>query len=173
VCLELKAADEFYPKRDPRATGGVGLSPYCRPCTKTKNAEYYRGDRDRIRAKMVGDQLWYRYKMTPSEYASMLERQGGVCAVCCAPPGDRRLSVDHDHACCPEPERSCGVCVRGILCQKCNLLEARMDVDEFVESVRRSHPGHSDEWYEVYLRRLTWYVDHSGDMAGAPVLPAS
>jgi hypothetical protein len=48
-----------------------------------------------------------------------------------------------------------------------------MDVDEFVESVRRSHPGHSDEWYEVYLRRLTWYVDHSGDMAGAPVLPAS
>lgn len=30
-----------------------------------------------------------------------------------------RLCVDHDHDCCPGP-KSCGKCVRGILCNGCN-----------------------------------------------------
>jgi hypothetical protein len=32
----------------------------------------------------------------------------------------KRLSVDHDHACC-SGEGSCGKCIRGLLCHKCNL----------------------------------------------------
>ena len=30
------------------------------------------------------------------------------------------LSVDHDHACCPG-QMSCGRCIRGSICQPCNL----------------------------------------------------
>jgi hypothetical protein len=30
------------------------------------------------------------------------------------------LVVDHDHECCPGP-RSCGKCVRGLICNECNL----------------------------------------------------
>jgi hypothetical protein len=29
------------------------------------------------------------------------------------------LAVDHNHGCCPG-EKSCGKCVRGLLCDNCN-----------------------------------------------------
>ena len=64
--------------------------------------------------------LWIRFHMTPEEYQVRLDDQDGVCALClqtCA-TGDR-LGVDHDHACCPG-WRSCGKCVRGLLCRACN-----------------------------------------------------
>lgn len=61
------------------------------------------------------------YNVIPERYASMFDAQGGVCAVCERPDATGRdLSVDHDHACC-RGSRSCGQCVRGLLCTRCNL----------------------------------------------------
>jgi hypothetical protein len=62
------------------------------------------------------------YGMTVEQYDAMLEAQGGGCAVCGGGTQDgRRLHVDHDHGCCPG-RRSCGRCIRGILCRACNLM---------------------------------------------------
>jgi hypothetical protein len=76
-----------------------GLHTECRRCTA-----------DRHTARRYG-----------IDYDAMLEQQGGRCAMCgtdeCAT--GQRFSVDHDHACCPG-EFSCGKCVRGLLCRKCN-----------------------------------------------------
>lgn len=59
----------------------------------------------------------YRYGLTSGQFAQMLERQGGLCAI---PTCNRAARhVDHDHSCCPGV-RSCGKCVRGILCGGCN-----------------------------------------------------
>lgn len=54
------------------------------------------------------------------DYKNLLIEQRGTCAVCGSIPRDGLLVVDHDHNCCPEG-RSCGKCIRGLLCRSCNV----------------------------------------------------
>lgn len=66
--------------------------------------------------------LQYRNGITLDQYDELLAGQGGGCAICGKrkPGGQGRFHVDHDHACCPGA-RSCGRCVRGLLCSRCNV----------------------------------------------------
>lgn len=66
-------------------------------------------------------QLKCDFNITLADYNEMLADQGGVCAICekCCASG-MRLAVDHDHGCCPG-KKSCGRCVRGLLCRDCNV----------------------------------------------------
>lgn len=42
----------------------------------------------------------------------------GACEICGSSPAE---CVDHDHACCPrDSTKTCGKCVRGFLCMRCN-----------------------------------------------------
>lgn len=112
-----------------------GLSHSCRPCTRAKDRQWRernpsQRERNRVRsAALYADQdryLDYRYRslfgITLAQYDAMLAAQGGGCAICGTPPsdGEPRLAVDHDHRCCPTKKRSCGGCVRGLLCGNCN-----------------------------------------------------
>lgn len=64
--------------------------------------------------------------MTEEKFSRMLEAQGGACGMCRRPFEEgERVHVDHDHACCPDLRkdkraRSCGKCIRGLLCFRCN-----------------------------------------------------
>lgn len=52
----------------------------------------------------------------------MLDKQGGVCAICGREETAHHsllLKIDHDRTCC-SGSRSCGRCVRGLLCSNCN-----------------------------------------------------
>jgi hypothetical protein len=67
--------------------------------------------------------IFEKYKMTGRDYAALLTQQGGVCRLCSQPPGEEPLHVDHDHGCCgPKVKRTCGRCVRGLLCRGCNTM---------------------------------------------------
>ncbi|BCO56135.1 hypothetical protein MINTM005_13790 [Mycobacterium intracellulare] len=62
--------------------------------------------------------VWRCSWLHKCDVQAMLEAQLGRCAVC----GQAMLDdwvVDHDHSCCPG-ERSCGKCVRALLCRGCN-----------------------------------------------------
>jgi len=55
----------------------------------------------------------------------------GSCQACGDPNGVR-MSIDHDHSCCPVGNgRKCGNCTRGLLCHRCNVAlgNARDSVD--------------------------------------------
>lgn len=62
-----------------------------------------------------------RYNLAPGRHQEMLDAQEGRCAICLREFGDGVMKphVDHDHSCCAG-QKSCGACVRGLLCAHCN-----------------------------------------------------
>ena len=90
-----------------------GLQGRCREC----NAAIYRENAEKVRDKMREA----RFGITREQFDALFESQGHVCAACGTDdPGTSYWAVDHDHACCPGSDNTCGKCIRGILCRACN-----------------------------------------------------
>ena len=92
----------------------------------TDEFPYAEGDRlrrepDRSEWDATDRRRWENHRVTPWRYAATLRAQGNACAICgTQDPGKRGWHIDHDHSCCPG-KTSCGLCVRGILCGRCNI----------------------------------------------------
>jgi hypothetical protein len=98
-----------------------------------KYAEVLRKDNERRKANYDAEfyrwqGIYKKYKITKVMFESLMAQQGGVCAICKNPPNRNYLSVDHDHSCCPGL-KSCGECVRGLLCASCNSFLGRVNDD--------------------------------------------
>jgi|SRR6478609_7911381 len=113
-CSVVKDSSNFYPAKNTKD----GLYAWCKDCY----LEYAKNRPKRSRSAEDNRRynLMSTYGITPEEFDAILVRQGGKCATCPRKPnGTSNFHVDHDHSCCPGP-RSCGKCVRGILCGNCN-----------------------------------------------------
>lgn len=107
-------------------------SSYCRQCS---NEDMRRINSSVERKQLISERnkasydpekrrwSWMRtlYNITQEQFDELLEKQGGGCALCGRKEGTdkRKLHIDHDHSCCPRVG-SCGKCIRGILCSRCN-----------------------------------------------------
>lgn len=138
ACETVKPLEEFR-----RATANGYGKAQCIPCENNYRKEW-------VRRRAESDPAWAarrkqreRERKTPEEkaeyylhkfygislkrYNEMLAEQEGVCYLCKRPEtyvgpssgNTKRLSVDHDHSCCPGTV-TCGQCIRGLLCAKCN-----------------------------------------------------
>jgi hypothetical protein len=81
------------------------------PERKAKNAA--RNAACRATPAGKASRLARRYALSSARVIEMLT---SGCVVC---GSTKRLEFDHDHACC-SGYKSCGKCVRGVLCSKCN-----------------------------------------------------
>jgi Recombination endonuclease VII len=60
------------------------------------------------------------YNLLPDAHFALIQTQDGKCAIrSCKTMVDLYSPIDHDHACCAG-KRSCGKCVRGIICPRHN-----------------------------------------------------
>lgn len=84
---------------------------------------YYNSNKIRESQKDYARRLKSRWNISLEQYEDMLKKQDYSCAICGTddPGGGRaRFCVDHDHSCCKEAMKSCGSCIRGLLCISCN-----------------------------------------------------
>lgn len=106
----------------------------CKDCGSTTRKLPYPGPRcttcHRVRKRTTkasthSNRMFKDFKLAPGEYDALYEAQGGMCYTCGPWTGNRglsrKLSVDHDHSCCPKPP-TCGKCTRGLICSRCNSL---------------------------------------------------
>lgn len=123
-CGEDKPETEFYMYK---SRGKPYPRPYCKACDRAKAARYVREHREervaynreyvkanphKIRGYKRKGWLKWKYQLTTEEYAEMLDKQAGGCAICGeASQIAGTLHVDHDHS---------DGHVRGLLCNRCN-----------------------------------------------------
>lgn len=86
---------------------------WCSGCQSFIPSFYLSGSRCRACASSASHarRVEDTYGITAEEYAELLDKQGGRCAICRCVPRSIRLAVDHDH--------KTGA-VRGLLCKRCN-----------------------------------------------------
>lgn len=137
-CKALKPIEEFHKNR----RTWDGLQCRCKPCQavlasasmrkrredpeyrewrRQRSAEWWAAAKADGRSYDLAKQYHLKkYGLTPAKFVAMLAAQRYRCAICKQPlVGARDTHVDHDHACCPGG-KSCGTCVRGLLCSDCN-----------------------------------------------------
>lgn len=109
----------------------------CYMCERSLELTEFHAKRKECKECSKGIKLAYRYNISMSEYLELLKKQNGVCEICQRSPEEVGvLAVDHDHRCCPT-EKTCGKCVRGLLCDRCNRgLGYFMDSIENLDSAR-------------------------------------
>lgn len=138
-CRQDKPLTEYYADK----TGKDGLASICKECLRAARRARWTNDyggqklKDAERRdsyKLFVYRLRREFNMTEEQYDQMLKEQDGRCALCKKPEtrehhrtgSPQRLSVDHDHSCCPKTP-ACGSCNRGLLCYECNLLLGKIE----------------------------------------------
>jgi hypothetical protein len=111
-CLRVRPISDF-----PLALGRPdGVVPYCAPCRRDQERKRrYRVENRRAERRRARKRSLAAHGLTEEQYAALLARQGGGCAICGSrhpkQAGIEHFHVDHCHA-------SGGV--RGLLCRTCN-----------------------------------------------------
>lgn len=70
-----------------------------------------------------------RHSISYERVLACLQSQHFNCASCKTPlvlDNPKMVHIDHDHSCCTG-RQSCGMCIRGILCFKCNIALGMVD----------------------------------------------
>lgn len=125
-CTSLKSFSEFTKNKRRKD----GLAARCRSCDK----ERYESRKEHINElrrtngnpefilRNKRNNIWAYYKLTPDEYDALIANGCEVCGT------HENLAIDHDHNCCPG-KKTCGKCIRGVLCRIHNLAEGYLQSD--------------------------------------------
>src|SRR5437899_8270167 len=113
-CNKMKDHSEF-------SRRGLGYQAWCKKCSSANKSEWIKDNRDKVK----NNALWSKYRLRQEDYDQMLQRQSYKCSICSEVSP---TEVDHNHSCCKGP-KSCGKCVRSLLCKRCNILVGHLEIN--------------------------------------------
>lgn len=120
-CKETKPLDKFSKSKHGKYVGGVRTQ--CKACQSAEGKIYRALKKESDPDYSRRQHFRLRFKMSLKELHEIFVAVSFRCEACGIHQNDTHnnaLSLDHDHACCPG-EYTCGECVRGVLCTKCNV----------------------------------------------------
>ena len=143
-CDTSKPLAEFSLSRKATETTNAVYRSDCKACCSARALQWFHDNKERHKESKHRWALATNYGLTSDQYLAMLDKQGGVCAICGEAETKKhgrtgtafRLAVDHCH--------ETGL-VRGLLCQTCNRVIGlfKDDVDRHqraIEYLLRNHP---------------------------------
>lgn len=110
ACKQLKELSEFGNNK----SMVDGLMPQCKKCNSNRVSKYYKKNPqkvDNLKRKIK------RHNLSKDDYDILNSLYNGMCHIC---KTNIATTIDHDHKCC-NGSYSCGDCIRGLLCSKCNM----------------------------------------------------
>ena len=137
-CGEEKPLSDFHKSKNRKD----GRNPRCKSCQYSYNKNRYEQDPELFKLKRILS----RYQLTKEQYYEAIKNGCEVCG------SMQDLHVDHDHSCCPYPEdkkdiKTCGKCIRGILCRACNTAEGMLNSNiELAKSLVRYMEKNIDKY---------------------------
>ena len=104
----------------------------CSLCAPLKNA-YTNSQRVAKNRDRSSEATLLKYGITKEQLEAMILEQDNKCALCYVEfTGRKSIRIDHDHNCC-KSLKTCGKCVRGLLCHRCNIAIFIFDDAELLE----------------------------------------
>lgn len=96
----------------------------CKPCAKEFDKSRRTPERNRE------SNLRNHFGITSQEYSAVFAKQKGVCALCFQPTQGKFLDVDHSHNHLHSRvgQQGCKECIRGLLCNRCNMALGLLEV---------------------------------------------
>lgn len=112
VCKETKVLLDFFRNKG----SNKGYRYICKVCSMKKDVYT---EKRQLSARKCN--LKRTFGLSIEAYNALLEKQKSLCAICKTHSDDFTINfaVDHDRSCCPS-DKSCGKCIRGLLCTSCN-----------------------------------------------------
>lgn len=109
---------------------GQKKCPYCERWLNIESFTKQNHAPDKLAYKCKLCRNLERHNLSYKRFMKIISRQDWSCAVCKTKLYENinELCIDHNHLCCDKAE-SCGKCIRGILCRKCNMAEGLLKSD--------------------------------------------
>lgn len=116
VCKKEKSLSNFGKRKDSKD----GKLSRCKSCESIRVKEWQANNQE-YKKEYARVRRFTRHGISEELFKQILEKQNNLCAICKKPPFTEgtQPNIDHDHKCCPG-QWSCGNCIRGILCNRCN-----------------------------------------------------
>lgn len=123
-CNKEKDLNQFYKIR--KISEKTYYRSYCKSCEYIRLRNWVSNNKNKYKLIQRKCKLKNSFKLSEEQFVNLINDQDNLCAVCRI---NIPTQIDHDHSCCLKIP-TCGNCIRGVVCKRCNILLGYLETDK-------------------------------------------